>query len=103
MEKIKPYKEQEAAEQSVNEPMAVYNPEVALRRMSVEIPPKDVAFFKELVKKMGWNMVVGTPSSAKKENVSKREVINQLFGSVRLPEDFDYKKELEDALRAKYL
>lgn len=58
----KPYKEQEAAEQSVKEPM------------------------------------VDNRLSEKKEKVSKRDVINQLFGSIRLPEDFDYKKVLEDAI-----
>lgn len=30
-------------------------------------------------------------------------VIDQLCGSVYLPADFDYKKELEDVLRTKYL
>ena len=52
---------------------------------------------------MGWNLVLGNHLSAKKENVSRRFVIDQLCGAVHLPADFDYKKELEDTVRTKYL
>ncbi|RGM45294.1 MULTISPECIES: hypothetical protein [Bacteroides] len=104
MSKVKPYKKQDIPEQLANEPMMAYNKQEAVaQRISVEVPSSDVAFFKELVKKMGWNLVLGNHLSAKKENVSRRFVIDQLCGAVHLPADFDYKKELEDTVRTKYL
>lgn len=60
MSKVKSYKDQETAEQSVNEPMMAYNQEIIAQRIYVEVPPSDVAFFKELVKKWGgmWYWVI---------------------------------------------
>lgn len=103
MSKVKSYKDQETVEQSVNEPMMAYNQEIIAQRIYVEVPPSDVTFFKELVKKMGWNVVLGNHLPDKKDKVSRHFIIDQLCGSVYLPADFDYKKELEDVLRTKYL
>lgn len=104
MSKVKPHKEQDAPEQLANEPMMAYNKqEVVAQRITVEVPSSDVTFFKELAKKMGWNLLLGNHLPAKKENISRRFVIDQLCGAIHLPADFDYKKELEDAVRTKYL
>lgn len=46
MSKVKSYKDQETAEQSVNEPMMAYNQEIIAQRIYVEVPPSDVAFLR---------------------------------------------------------
>lgn len=38
-----------------------------------------------------------------KDKISKRNVVERLYGSIHLPDDFDYKKELQNAIIAKYV
>lgn len=101
MNEAKPYKEQDAAAQTVNEPAAAYNLDVMPQGIFVDIPQTDMAFFKELAKKMGWNILLSKPLL--KNKTSKRDIVERLYGSVSLPENFDYKQELQDAVIAKYL
>lgn len=101
MNEAKPYKEQDATAQTVNEPVAAYNLDVVPQGIFVDIPQADMAFFKELAKKMGWHILSSKPLL--KDNTSKRDIVERLYGAISLPEDFDYKQELQSAVVAKYL
>ena len=68
--------------------------------VNLNIPQSDIHFLSELVKKMGWGMKQSQsiPSSVK----DKLRLAQRLYGSVQLPNDFDYKEELANVLSDKY-
>ncbi|MEY8589051.1 hypothetical protein [Phocaeicola sartorii] len=74
-----------------------------LQSVHLDIPQADLNFFKELAKKMGWRVTVSTNKNDAIQVDAKRNIINELHGCIRLPENFDYKKELERAICEKYL
>ena len=65
----------------------------------LDIPQNDIAFLKELVKKMGWKLHFQEPAIISTTDKS----VDELYGCIQLPKDFDYKKELEEELKKKYL
>ena len=65
----------------------------------LDIPQNDIAFLKELVKKMGWKLHFQKPAIISTTDKS----VDELYGCIQLPKDFDYKKELEEELKKKYL
>ena len=68
--------------------------------ISLNVPQSDVNFLSKLVEKMGWGMTQSqTVTSSPNDKV---ELAKRLYGCIRLPEDFDYKKELAAALTDKY-
>lgn len=103
MNKVRPYKKQDTIAQTVNEPMTAYNLNVVAQNITVDIPQADMAFFKELAKKMGWNILSSEHLLKDENKAAKRDIVERLYGSIRLPEDFDYKKEVQNAIVAKYL
>ncbi len=68
----------------------------------LDIPQADLEFFKKLVKKMGWKMVLSKKEKKIKEGVDD-DVLRKLYGCIELPVDFDYKEELQKAIEAKYV
>ena len=52
----------------------------------------------ELASKMGWDILDKTPAI----NTNKKTV-DKLYGSVSLPEGYDYKEDIEKILTEKYL
>ena len=68
--------------------------------VNLNVPQSDVNFLSKLVKKMGWGMTQSqtVPSSA----MDKMELVKRLYGCIQLPENFDYKEELTNALSDKY-
>ena len=60
-----------------------------------------MSFFMELVKKMGWKVVIDKTVDNETDSVNEDEAVERLYGSVQLPADFDYKKELEQAIKQK--
>lgn len=70
--------------------------------VNLNIPQSDIHFLSELVKKMGWGMKQSQsiPSSVKDKD--KLRLAQRLYGSVQLPNDFDYKEELANVLSDKY-
>lgn len=102
MSKNKPYKEHDAASESLHEPSVAYGWGTTSQHVSLNIPQSDMDFLKELVKKMGWNMALHEQKQ-EKGNVSKRDIVNRLYGSIHLPEDFDDKQEFQRAIIDKYL
>ena len=74
--------------------------DTTLQGVYVDIPQSDMRFFEELVRKMGWNMRL--PFVKAKEE-SWDNVVDKLYGAIRLPENFDYKAEVEQAILERYL
>lgn len=74
-----------------------------LQGVYLNIPKADMKLFKALARKMGWKMTIQTEKESVKRVDAKRDVINELHGSVQLPEGFDYKTELRQAIYEKYL
>lgn len=68
--------------------------------ISLNVPQSDVHFLSELVKKMGWGMTQSETQPM--GTVSRAQLIRRLYGCVQLSDDFDYKRELEEALSEKY-
>lgn len=69
--------------------------------VNISLPQSEFTILKKLAKALGWNLFV----QEKPEELSvsqKKELVDKLYGCVQLPEDFDYKKELEIAINEKY-
>lgn len=66
------------------------------------IPLSDIDFLREFVRKMGWDMTLRKETSEQVKSEST-DIVDRLYGCVKLPEEFDYKEELEKALKEKYL
>lgn len=69
----------------------------------LDIPRTDFSLLKALVKKMGWSIKQEVISEKTNADTSRVNLIHRLHGSITLPEDFDYKQELTEALTSKYL
>lgn len=50
---------------------------------------------KELIEKYLYSLLT-------KERIDTSSIVDKLYGSVTLPDDFDYKKELGDTISSKY-
>ena len=67
--------------------------------VNISLPQSEFTILKKLAKALGWNLFV----QEKPEELSvsqRKELVDKLYGCVQLPEDFDYKKELELAVEA---
>ena len=71
-----------------------------VQRIELNVPVMDLELLKSLVKRMGWT--IATNSSVASVNPNKAEALNRIRGCVSLPADFDYRKEMEQELSAKY-
>ena len=69
--------------------------------VNISLPQSEFTILKKLAKALGWNLFV----QEKPEELSvsqRKELVDKLYGCVQLPEDFDYKKELEITINEKY-
>ena len=69
--------------------------------VNISLPQSEFTILKKLAKALGWNLFV----QEKPEELSvsqRKELVDKLYGCVQLPDDFDYKKELEIAINKKY-
>jgi len=65
------------------------------------MPLSDMEYASTVAKERGWNIVV-LPSKAKRPIKDILKPSEALCGIISLPDDFDYKKALSDALSEKY-
>ncbi len=67
--------------------------------INLTVPQADLRLLEKLSEKMGWKMThkVSSPTS-----VDKVALLQRLYGCIQLPDDFDYKAALSDALNQKY-
>lgn len=69
--------------------------------VNISLPESEFNLLKKLAKALGWNLFIQRKED--KLSISKRkELVEKLYGCVQLPEEFDYKKELEQAISEKY-
>lgn len=69
--------------------------------VNISLPLSEFSILKKLAKALGWNLFV--QDKPEEMSVSQRnELVEKLYGCVQLSEDFDYKKELEQAILEKY-
>ncbi len=76
---------------------------LVMQNISIEVPQSDMGFFRDFVKKMGWNMVISGKAAGAREKRGYKSAMKRLSGCITLSADYDYKKELEEALVEKYL
>lgn len=69
----------------------------------VDIPRSDMKFLEELVRKRGWKIRVPFAKAKEHEKQGQADVVDKLYGAVRLPENFDYKAEIKRAILERYL
>ncbi len=68
--------------------------------IKLNVPPSDIHFLTKLVQRMGWS--ISSEDQASTPVVDKLELTQRLYGSIQLPDSFNYKQELSDALSQKY-
>ena len=69
--------------------------------VSISLPQSEFAILKKMAKALGWNLFV--EQDADSIDISQRnKMVEKLYGCIQLPDDFDYKEELENALSQKY-
>ena len=71
-----------------------------VQKIELNVPVMDLELLKSLVKRMGWTIATKSPVAS--VNPNKAEALNRLRGCVSLPTNFDYRKEMEQELSAKY-
>lgn len=81
----------------VTEPAMAYGTSQVLMTM----PLADMEYASSVAKQRGWHIVV-LPQKAKRPIKETQRPSQTLCGIISLPKDFDYKKELSDALAEKY-
>lgn len=67
--------------------------------INLNVPQTDLQLLEKLADKMGWKM---TRNMAVPASEDKRPLLQRLYGCIQLPNDFDYKTALSDALTEKY-
>ncbi len=70
--------------------------------VNISLPPSELALLKKLAKAMGWNLFVQQDLEPDSNNTGRQQMIEKLYGCIQLPENFDYKKELEQTISSKY-
>ena len=69
--------------------------------VNISLPESEFNLLKKLAQALGWNLFIQRKED--ELSISKRkELVEKLYGCVQLPEEFDYKKELEQAISEKY-
>ncbi len=76
---------------------------LVLQNISIEVPQSDMGFFRDFVKKMGWNIVISSKTASAHEKGDYKSAMKRLSGCINLSADYDYKEELEKSLIEKYL
>ena len=67
--------------------------------INLNVPQSDLHLLERLAEKMGWEMTRKVSSSTSADKVA---LLQRLYGCIELPDDFDYKAALSDALNQKY-
>lgn len=69
--------------------------------VNISLPQSEFAILKKLAKALGWNLFVQQQERSI-DIKERKKIIEELYGCIQLPEEFDYKKELEQAISDKY-
>ena len=74
--------------------------------VNINLPQSEFAILKKMAKALGDIISAGITVSLIDINhinmLQRNELVKKLHGSVQLPENFDYKKEMEQVLSKKY-
>lgn len=70
--------------------------------VSISLPPSEYALLKKLAKALGWSLFVQQEPDSTVSQSDRKELVEKLYGCIQLPENYDYKKELEQAFSTKY-
>ena len=69
--------------------------------VNINLPQSEFAILKKMAKALGWDLFVQQEDN-NINMLQRNELVNKLHGSVQLPENFDYKTEMEQVLAKKY-
>lgn len=69
--------------------------------VNISLPPSELDILKKMAKALGWNLFVQQEDN-RTDRLKRQEILQKLYGCIQLPNDFDYKKELEEAILEKY-
>lgn len=69
--------------------------------VNINLPPSELAILKKIAKSMGWNFFV-QQENTDSNDLERQKLVKKLYGCIQLPENFDYKKELEQNILDKY-
>ena len=62
--------------------------------VNINLPQSEFAILKKMAKALGWDIFVQQEDNHI-NMLQRNELVKKLHGSVQLPENFDYKTELE--------
>ena len=69
--------------------------------VNINLPQSEFAILKKMAKALGWDLFVQQEDN-NINMLQRNELVKKLPGSVQLPENFDYKTEIEQVLAKKY-
>ena len=70
--------------------------------VKISLPQSEFAMLKKLAHALGWDLFVQQEDNNTMTIEQKQELVAKLYGAIQLPDDFDYKKELEQILSEKH-
>ena len=62
--------------------------------VNINLPQSEFAILKKMAKALGWDLFVQQEDN-NINMLQRNELVKKLHGSVQLPENFDYKTEME--------
>ena len=69
--------------------------------VNINLPQSQLDILKKMANALGWDLFVQQEDNHI-NMLQRNELVKKLHGSVQLPENFDYKKEMEQVLSKKY-
>ena len=69
--------------------------------VNISLPPSELDILKKMAKALGWNLFVQQEDD-RTDRLKRQEIVQKLYGCIQLPNEFDYKKELEQAVSERY-
>jgi len=69
--------------------------------VSINLPQSELAFLEKIANSFGWRLSIHQEEDEVHEK-ERQKIVKKLYGCIQLPENFDYKKELEQYITEKY-
>ena len=69
--------------------------------VNINLPQSEFAILKKMAKALGWDLFIQQEDN-NINMLQRNELVKKLHGSVQLPENFDYKTEMEQQSSFKF-
>ena len=69
--------------------------------VNINLPQSELAILRKIAKSLGWQLFI-QPEEDNSSHSERQKIVQKLYGCIQVPDNFDYKKELEKSINDKY-